>query len=106
MFVMDFKLLFLLLACVLPSLRASVYSSCNEEYCLPQNGDLAVGRTLEVDGSCNISILCTSNDPYLNDRDTDTDWVSEPGQQNATIQVRILVVWCYLMIMLVVCSSI
>ena len=95
MFVMDLKLVFLFLTSVL-SVSVSAFSSCNEKYCLPQNGDLAVGRALQVDGSCNISVLCTSDDSYLNDRDTDTDWVSEPGQQNATIQVRIHILLRYL----------
>lgn len=102
---MGLKLLFLLLACVLSS-NASADSSCNEKYCLPQNGDLSVGRVLQVTGSCNNSILCTSDDSYLNDRDADTDWVSEPGQQNATIQVRICVPSSYSDGYANVCSSI
>ncbi|KAI6656439.1 Laminin gamma [Oopsacas minuta] len=62
---------------------------CDEEYCLPQNGDLSVGRVLQVEGSCEISLLCTSDDSYLNDRNASTDWVSEPGMQNATIQLNL-----------------
>ena len=78
----------LLLFCVV-YLGICLCSSCDEKFCYPPQGDLAVGRVLQVNGSCENSQLCSSQDTYLNDWNSDTRWVSEPGEQNATIQVSL-----------------
>ena len=81
-----YKLVHLLIVCII-NIGVLARSSCNEKFCVPSQGDLASGRVLQVNGSCESSQFCSSEDAFLNDGRYDSRWVSEPGQQNASIQV-------------------
>ena len=84
---MDQSTLFQLLLFCVVSIGVCLCSSCDEKFCYPPSGDLAFGRVLQVNGSCENSQFCSSQDTFLNDRNSETRWVSEPGEHNATIQV-------------------